>query len=238
MKHLYIDKMPELPFQVAEPMNQLRINLGFSGADVKTIMITSSTPNEGKSFVAVQLWKMLAEVGNRTLLIDCDLRNSEMRSRYGFRAEDGITGIEHFLAGKEEISRAIYETDIENGYILPVGTNIANPTILLECKRFSDMIEITKQNFEYVLIDTPPLGSVADALTIAGYCDGSLLIVRSGETPRKLVENSVNLLQRTETPLLGMVLSRADTGRKGNSYYYNHYYRYGYNDYGYGRSKK
>ncbi|MDO4193992.1 MAG: CpsD/CapB family tyrosine-protein kinase [Erysipelotrichaceae bacterium] len=238
MKHLYLDKMPELPFQIAEAMNQLRINLGFSGENVRTIMITSSTPNEGKSFVAVQLWKMLAEVGNRTLLIDCDLRNSEMRNKYGLRAEDGMIGIEHFLAGKSDIEDVIFETDIENGYMIPVVTNIANPTILLECKKFSDMINVTKQNFDYVLIDTPPLGSVADALTVAGYCDGSLLVVRSGDTPRKLIENSVQLLQRTETPMLGMVLNRADTGRKGNGYYYNHYYRYGYNDYGYGRSKK
>ncbi len=238
MRHLYLDKMPELPFQVAEALNQLRINLGFSGENVRTIMVTSSTPNEGKSFVAVQLWRMLSEVGNKTLIIDCDLRNSELRNKYGLRAEDGIVGIEHYLSGQIDISEAIYETDIENGYMMPVATNIANPTILLESAKFYDMIGLTKQHFDFVIVDTPPLGSVADALTVAGYCNGSLLVVQSGVTPRKLVENSVQLLERTDTPMLGIVLNRADIGKKGRGYYYNHYYRYGYSDYGYGRSSK
>ena len=119
----------------------------------------------------------------------------------------------------------------------PNGAQIAAADLMaVNIDKISSILDT--YDVDYVLIDTPPLGSVADALTVAGYCDGSLLVVRSGDTPRKLIENSVQLLQRTETPMLGMVLNRADTGRKGNGYYYNHYYRYGYNDYGYGRSKK
>ena len=83
MNKLQIGKMPQLPFEVSEAINQLRINLSFCGSDVKTIMITSSTPNEGKSFVTMQLWRMIAELGTPAVLIDCDFRKSEMRSKYG-----------------------------------------------------------------------------------------------------------------------------------------------------------
>lgn len=87
--------------------------------------------------------------------------------------------------------------------------------------------------FGYVLVDTPPLGSVADALNIATHCDGTVLVVRSGETPRKMVQNSVELLKRTTTPLLGVVLNRVNVNSKSNRYY-NRYYNYGYYNGGYG----
>ena len=234
MKQIYIENMPNLPFNVSEALNQLRVSLGFSGEDIKTIMITSSTPNEGKSFVTMQLWKMLAEVGNRALLIDCDMRNSEMKNKWGFQTEDDLLGIVHFLAGKAEINDIVYSTNVPNGYIVPVAANVPNPTILLESQRFRELLDVCKHEFEYILIDTPPLGSVADAMNIAPKTDGSLLIIRSGETPRKVVENSVSLLKRSGVPLLGVVLNRADTSKHGNNYYYNHYYQYGYyNDRGY-----
>ena len=88
MNHLTIRHLPELPFDVEESINQLRVNLGFCGDQIKTVVITSSIPNEGKSFIAVYLWKMLAELGSRVLLIDCDLRKSEMRTKYGISSAE------------------------------------------------------------------------------------------------------------------------------------------------------
>ncbi|NCB32995.1 MAG: polysaccharide biosynthesis tyrosine autokinase [Erysipelotrichia bacterium] len=236
MKDMSIENMPELPFDVTESLNQLRVSLGFSGENIKTIEITSSTPNEGKSFVAMNLWKMMADVGNRVLLIDCDLRNSEMRSKWGLQTNEELVGIVHFLAAKADVYDIVYKTNIANGYIIPVAACVPNPTILLEGKRFGELLEVCKSQFDYILLDTPALGSVVDALKIATYCDGSLLVIRSGETPRKMVENSVSLLNRTETPLLGVVLNRADTSKRGNNYYYNHYYRYGYHGEYYGNN--
>lgn len=227
MKELQIRNMPELPFDMSEALNQLRVNLGFCGDQVKTVMITSSVPNEGKSFVAMQLWKQMAEVGTPTLLIDCDFRNSELRSKYGLSGTGKLTGGAHYLAGIAELDDVLYQTNIPNGYILPVASSIANPTILLESERFAKMVETCGKMFQYILIDTPPIGSVADALNIATHCDGTVLVVRSGETPRKMVDNSVQLLKRTETPLLGIVLNRADMNSKSNVYYHR-YYRSGY----------
>ena len=228
MKDMFVGNMPDLPFDLTESLNQLRVSLGFAGENIKTIEVTSSTPNEGKSFVAMNLWKMMAEVGNRVLLIDCDLRNSEMRAKWDLETDEDLVGIVHFLAGKADINDIVYKTNIINGYMIPVATCVPNPTILLEGKRFRDLLEMCKSQFDYILLDTPPLGSVVDGLKIATYCDGSLLVIRSGETPRKMVENSVSLLNRTDTPLLGVVLNRAITTKRSN-YYYNRYYRYGYN---------
>lgn len=227
MKKITIGKMPQLPFEMSEAINQLRVNLSFCGSNVKTIMVTSSTPNEGKSFVTMQLWRMIAELGTPTLLIDCDFRKSEIRRKYGLSTPGHLLGGVHYLAGKAELDDVIYETNIPNGYILPVAKNVTNPTILLESERFGQMMEQCCEKFGVILVDTPPLGSVADALNIATHCDGTVLVVRSGETPRKLVGNSVQLLQRTEVPLLGVVLNRAEVNSK-SSMYYNRYYKSGY----------
>lgn len=236
MKQMILENMPELPFNVTEALNQLRVSIGFSGENVKVVMVTSSTSNEGKSFVTMQLWKMMAEVGTRVVLIDCDMRNSEMKSRWGFQSNGDILGIVHYLAGKADINDIVYATDVPNGYIIPVAANVPNPTILLEGRRFHEVIDVCREEFDFVLIDTPPLGAVADALNVAPLTDGSLLIIRSGTTPRRVVENSIDLLKRAGVPLLGVVLNRADTSKKGNSYYYNHYYQYGYyNDESYGK---
>ena len=226
MKTLYIKNIPELPYYVTEALNQLRISLGFSGENVKTIMITSSTPNEGKSFITMELWKMMAEAGNRVLVIDADMRNSEMKSQWGFELKSGDCGLVHVLSGRAKIKNVVYETNIENAYIIPVEVLIPNPINLLEGNHFRELMQICRKEFDYVLIDTPPIGMVADALTIGPKTDGCLLVIRSAVTPKRAVENSFNLLERSGVPLLGMVLNRADMARKGN-YYYNQYYNYG-----------
>lgn len=236
MKQIQINKMPTVPFEVNEAINQLRINLSFCGSNIKTIMITSSTPNEGKSFVAMQLWKAIAEVGTPVLLIDCDFRKSELRRKYGMSVSGQFEGAVHYLASKAELSDVVYETNIPNGYIMPVAKSVTNPAILLETERFTNMIEQCRKRFGIVLIDTPPLCNVADALNIATNCDGTVLVVRSGDTPKKVVGDSVQKLQRTGAPLLGIVLNRAEVNSK-SSMYYNRYYKSGYYHKGYGQEK-
>lgn len=237
MNQLTIQNMPELPFDVEEAINQLRVNLGFCGNQIKIIMITSSIPGEGKSFIAMNLWHMLANLGNRTLLIDCDLRRSELRTRYGISSREKLTGVAHYLAGKVELDNAIYKTNIVNGFFMPVAATIVNPAILLESKRFAEMMERCAEQFDYILVDTPPLENVADALRIATHTDGVVMVVHSGKTSRKIVENSVVKLKRTGIPLLGLVLNHVDISARS---YYRHYYSgygKGYGRYGYGKKQ-
>lgn len=240
MNNLTITNMPNLSFDVQEAINQLRINLGFTGENIKVIMVTSSLPNEGKSFVAMQLWKNIAALGNRVVLIDADIRNSEIRDRYGFQADEGLVGIEHYLSGQIDANDVLYGTNIKNGFIIPVSTNVIDPTTLLESLRFEELISSSRETFDYVIVDTPPLGSVADALNIARHCDGSVLVIASGNTPRKLANDVVTSLRRTEKPLLGVVLNRVDTSGRSTNYGYGYGYgRYGYGQYGqYGKGKK
>ena len=138
MNKIEINKLPELSWEVSEAVNQLRVNLSFCGSDVKTIMVTSSTPNEGKSFVTMQLWKSIAEMGTPALFIDCDFRKSVLRTRYGFSCSGHMKGAPHYLAGQAELEDVIYETNIKNGYIIPVAKTVVNPAILLEPQVCSD----------------------------------------------------------------------------------------------------
>lgn len=232
MKALMLNNLPDLPFNVTEALNQFRVNLSFCGDDVKVVMITSSVPNEGKSFVSLQLWKMMAEMGVPTLLIDCDLRNSEMKSKYAFdTGSDDPKGIIHYLAGKAEMVDVIYETNIVNGYMIPNFNDVINPVMLLEGDRFKKLIRETRESFSFVIVDTPPLQSVADALSISPLCDGSVLVVGSGNAPRKLVIDSMRLLQKTKCPFLGSVLNRLDTSNRSGGYY-SRYYNSSYYYYG------
>lgn len=236
MKKLELRKLPQLPFEVSEAVNQLRVNLSFCGSDVKVIMVTSGAPNEGKSFVTVQLWRMIAELGTPAVLIDCDFRKSEMRSKYAMATSGNLIGGVHYLAGKAELDDVIYETNVPNGYIIPVAKTVTNPAILLESERFTQMVKHCRQRYGVVLIDTPPLGNVADALNIATHCDGTVLVLRGSETPRKLAMDAVRQLKRTEVPLLGVVLNRVQVDSKSNLYY-KRYYKSGYYYKGYGNEK-
>ena len=233
MKELTIEKLADAPFAINEALNQLRVNLSFCGAHIKTVMVTSSMPNEGKSFLTFRLWKMIAELGTRVLYMDLDLRNSTTRMEFGLSCADEMTGVAHYLSGMCSIDEVLYRTNVRNGYVMPIGNYVSNPSLLLEGEAFTRLMDECKARFEYILVDTPPLGSVADALGISRFCDGTLLVIASG-TPRKMVANSAQLLERAGCPLLGTVMNRA--GSKGRRGYYN--YGYYYNQYGYGEYGK
>lgn len=233
MKLLNVTNLPDLQFDVQEAINQLRVNLSFAGSDVKTVMITSSVPNEGKSFVSINLWRSLASVGKKVLLIDGDLRLSQMRTDFGFQTSETFVGLAHVLSGQADLPDVVYRTNVPNGFILPVTNLLADPSILFAKPVFKELIEACEQNFDYILIDCPPLGSVSDALTISKYCDGAILVVRSGETRKSIVMESVQSLKRVGAQILGICLNRVDTSRKGA-----YYYRDGYNSEYYAAASK
>lgn len=227
-----------LPYASREAMNRLRINFDFCGDQYKKVMVTSSTPDEGKSFVSYQLWRVLAESGKHVVLVDADLRRSVMRARHQLSVEGDskkANGLTHYLAGNASLDDVLYETDQENGFMVPTFRTVANPTLLLQNSRFNEMMDKLGEKFDIVLIDTPPLNSVADGLQIAAHCDGALLVVRGGVTPRRIVASSIAQLKSVSCPLLGTVLNRVEMNR--NPYYYK-YGKYGYYHYYYAPSHK
>ncbi len=224
MKNIEFEKPQELTFFTREAISKLRVNLGFMGKDIKTIMITSSVPNEGKSFISFNLWKTASESGKKCLLIDVDLRNSRLRKDHDMQFYGGIPNtIAHVLSGQVPVEEAIYSTNIKNGYILPITSSVANPSILLSNGVLKELLENLRDEYEYIFLDTPPILSVADALQIAEYCDGSVLVIRANSTKRKDVEEAYHSLERTGKPILGTVLNRAQQLSQASEYYYGYY---------------
>lgn len=225
MKSLTINNFAELPFDLAEAVNQLRVNLSFTDASIKKIVVTSSVPNEGKSFIALNLWRAMALTGKKVLFVDCDLRASEIIDIYDIHSSDTFYGIAHALSGQCPVQEVMYKTNIPNGYMIPSVNAVSNPSTLLETKYFKEVLNQVAEVFDYVIIDTPPAGTVADALTIGKAADGNIVIVRSGYTKKALVKDTLDSLKITNKPLLGIVLNRVDVSRNG-SYYYKGYGSY------------
>lgn len=230
MKQLDIT-LPELPYAVEEAMNRLRVNIKFCGKNTKKILLTSCQPNEGKTTVSTYLWKMLAEAGFPTVLVDVDLRKSVMMKRLQAEYKEE-KGLNHFLSGMAELEEVVYKTNIPNGYLVPCTQLLNNPSSLLEDVRFREMLDTLAQKFRFVIIDTPPLGSVSDGTLIASMCDGAVLVVRAGVTPKSMIRQSMHELEQSGCKLLGTVLNRADVSGKSFGKY-GRYSKYGYG-YGYG----
>ena len=204
MKKLNL-KIKDMPYAAEEALNRLRVNIKFCGKNTKKIVITSSVPNEGKSTVSVRLWKLLSEAGFPTVLVDVDLRKSELQKKY--QVEGIKEGLNHFLSGLAEYEDVVYETNIPNGHIVPVTTLLENPSALLEDPRLGELLDRLAEDYRYVIIDTPPLDNISDGA----------------------------LIDRVGCPVLGTVLNRAEIrsgaykkyyGRYGKKYgdYYGAYY--------------
>ena len=227
--------IPELPYAAEEALNRLRVNVKFSGKDIRSIMIISSVPNEGKSHVSIYLWKMLAEAGFKTVLVDGDLRKSVMKKEMGFECAEEYQGLDYYLSGLAEYDDIVHHTNIENGDIVPVTNLLQNPSSLLEDARLGELFQALEEHYDYVIVDSPPLVSVSDGILLAQHCDGAILVVRSGETPRRLIMQSINQLRQTECLLLGTVLNGVETSNRAYGKYYGYYSKY-YSEY-YGKKE-
>ena len=197
-----------LPYAVEEAMNRLRINIKFCGKNTKKILVISSVPNDGKKYC---VRASLEDAGGSRISF-CSGRSgpSEVGDERpaGFQSEGEITGLDYYLSGLSEYQDVVYETNVNNGYIVPVSNLLENPSALLEDPRMGELLDRLAKDYRYVIIDSPPLDSVADGALIASLCDGVLLVVRSGMTSRKLVRQSLQQLERVHCRLLGMVLNR------------------------------
>lgn len=231
MKQLNMN-IPELPYAVEEAMNRLRINIKFCGKNTHKIMLTSCLPNEGKSTISVYLWKMLAEAGFSTVLVDVDLRKSVIKNRFQMDCTEETKGLNHYLSGMAEYEEVVYETNIPGAHMVPCVQYLENLSALLEDIRFRELLDTLAENYRFVIVDTPPLGSVADGALVASMCDGAVLVVRAGDTPRAIIRQSLNEIEKSGCKLLGCVLNRAQVknrayGKYGSKYGYGYGYGYG-----------
>jgi capsular exopolysaccharide synthesis family protein len=209
---------------VSEAYRTLRTNLQFSSLDHKlqTLVVTSSGPSEGKTTTASNLAVAMAQGGGKTILIDCDQRKPKLHKMFGL---SNMTGLSNLLIGETSLEGALQETEVENLYILPAGTRPPNPAELLGSSRMESFMKDLKKEFDNIILDTPPVIMVTDAQILTKYADGSVLVVASGEADREAAARAKELLEKVGSRILGVVLNKLDTTRKG---YYSHYYQYYY----------
>lgn len=191
-----------------EYYNALCTNIQLSGDKLKVISVTSVSPGEGKTTTSVNIAWSFARAGYKTLLIDGDTRNSVISGF--FKSREKITGLTEFLSGTADLSRGLCDTNIENLFVVQSGSVSPNPTALLQSKNFNDMIETLRKYFDYIIVDTAPIGIVIDAAIITQKCDASILVTATGEANKRDVQKAKQQLKQTGKLFLGVVLNKLD----------------------------
>lgn len=225
MNTVTINKLADLDFQGNEAYKTLRTNIQFCGSNIKVIGITSCIPNEGKSSVILYLAQALAEANKKVLLIDADLRKSVFVGR--FRIDTAIKGLTHYLSGLNTLEETTYKTNIDNLHMIFAGPVPPNPSELLGGQKFEEIVSQLREQYDYILIDTPPLGSVIDGAVVAGLCDGMMLVIEANNISYKFAQKVKRQLEKTGCKILGAVLNKVDINKGG----YYKYYGKGYGDY-------
>lgn len=216
-------KNEKMGYQVSEAYKSLRTNLQFCGEDKKVIAITSCTMNEGKSSVSMQLAISLAESGKRVLLIDADIRKSVLLGRTKVN-QKGIMGLTHFLTGQCTINEAICSTNVQNFNLIYSGPFPPNPAELLGGRKFKSLIEAVRKVYDYVIVDTAPLGSVIDSAIIAKISDGAVMVIEAGAISYRFAQEVKKQLEKSDCPILGVVLNKVDMNKQSYGQYRANYY--------------
>lgn len=237
MKRFEITHFDLLDYAANEALNTLTTNLSFAGPDVRRIMLTSCQPQEGKSFMSMNLMRSLAHVGKRVVLVDADLRKSVLLSRYGIRTNDQILGLSHYLADMATMEDVLFETNIPGAYMVPVGQDVINSLTLLNTPRLSRLLNGLAKAFDVVLVDAPPVGIIIDAAQIARSCDGVLFVVASDTVTRRELMEATEQIQKTGCPILGAVINKLSFDKHLSKKYYHKTYYTHYNKEYYVRSK-
>jgi len=216
---------------VSEAYRTLRTNLQFSKVEkeLKTILVTSAGPKEGKSTTVANLAIAMAQAGNRVMLIDGDLRRPILHSVFGMDKEEGLT---NYLAGSLKYDDLLKDTIVENLKLITSGILPPNPSELLATNKMTDLLKRLQDEFDIVLLDSPPVIAVTDASILSTKADGTLLVVYAGQTERDAIKRAKNMLSSISSRLLGIVLNGFDVQGIYGSYYYYYYHQY------YGQSSK
>ena len=219
---------------VAESYRSLWTNIQFArvNGEVKTILVSSAGPGEGKSLTIANLAITMARMGAKTLLVDTDLRRPRLHRIFQQEREPGLSD---FLVGNgdepADFSDFVRTTAVENLYLLPSGKRPPNPAELLSSAKKRQLVEELRSEYDMILFDSPPIVPVTDATVLASkIADMVLLVVRSGETKREVAQKAQELLERVDANIFGVVLNSIDYAKRYGSYYYYYHYYYSHDE--------
>ena len=231
MLNINLDKITDLDFKTKEAYKTLRTNVQFCGNDVKIISLTSCVPNEGKSMVSFNLAISMAETGKKVLFIDADLRKSVLIGRY--KINKAIKGLTQYLLGVEQLDDVRYSTNVKNMDLILSGPVPPNPAELLNNEKFTELLETARKEYDYVIIDTPPIGQVIDPAIVAQQTDGVIFLISQANISYKYAQKQIEQMRKSGCRILGAVLNKVDPEEKGG-YYGGYYGKYSKKGYGYG----
>ena len=227
MNQLSIGRFPELDYACGEAMNTLCTNLFYCGENIRSVLLTSRYEQEGKSSIAMNVMRTLAGYGKRVVLVDADLRCSTLARRYRFSfARREAFGLAQYLAGMCELEDAVYQTNLPGAYILPAGREVLNSMQLLSSPRYGEMMQALRKNFDVVLVDSPPAGVIVDAVEIAKYCDGAIIVVAYNKGRRQDIGEVAASIAKTGCKVLGAVMNGVNLKSFRNRRYYYRSERY------------
>lgn len=224
---LEITNFPECDFVSHEAMNTLCTNLSYCGPDVRKVMITSRYAGEGKSYVSMNLMRTLARLGRSVVLVDTDLRASGIQADYQLRyGTENHYGLSEYLSGHCSLAEVLYQTNISGACMIPAGHDAPNPLQLLDTEQMRQLVEWLGERFDVVLVDTPPVGVLVDAVAMAKFCDGALLVVGYRKGDQHEIGDAVKNIKQTGCKMLGAVLNGVKFKSLSNKHYYYSSERY------------
>ena len=224
MEKIVASSLVPRDIHINEALKTLRTNLMFSGPSVRVIGFTSFGPGEGKTTLSLQTAISFAQMGKRVLLVDADLRKSVLAGQLRIRTK--VEGLSHYLSGLANISELLRETDIPGLYIMLAGARVPNSTELLGSDNFARLIPALKDVFDYVVVDTAPVGQVIDCALMAPHLDGVVMVIDATHNSHKLERRVKSQLERSGGKILGVVLNQVDMSLERGYYgkYYGEYY--------------
>lgn len=236
MKTIQLNPVFKQSYSLTEAYKTLRTNLLFCGKDIQVISVTSCIAGEGKSSLCIELAKNLAQAEKKVLLIDADLRKSVVVSLY--TNEIGIDGLSEYLSGQKTLDDVCYSVGEEGFDMIFAGQYPPNPVDLLSSDAFKELLEYGRAHYDYVLLDTPPLGMVIDSAVTCALSDGALLVVSADRIGYRLAQEVKEQIEKSGCRVLGAVLDQIDMQRSSYRYYSDkRYYRGKYYSYRYSHDR-
>lgn len=216
-RNLIAHHSPKSP--TAEQYRTIRTNIDFSQADqtIRTMVVTSAGPGEGKSTTTNNLAVVMAQQGKKVLLIDADLRKPTTHYTFRLTNTEGLTTV---LTRQSKWEETIRKSEVDNLFILPSGPIPPNPAELLSTAAMKTLLQQASELFDMIIFDSPPVLAVTDAQILSSFCDGTVLVVASGQTDVEAAQEAKELLTKAQGKVLGVVLNRKSRKEKNSYYYY------------------